>query len=65
MFDLEMEMELLERCAAECALISGLAIRVRARNEIEAPATECREIARHLKIPARGYSDAGPCVLKD
>ena len=49
MIDLEMEIELLERCAAECALISGLAIDVQARHENEALATEYKDIAKRLK----------------
>jgi hypothetical protein len=56
MFDLEMEIELLERCAAECALISGLATDIRARDENKILASEYRKIAGDLRSHRRDWS---------
>lgn len=49
MFDINQEIELLERCASECALISDLAIDYRARRENLELAAEYRRIAHELK----------------
>jgi hypothetical protein len=49
MFDLNQEIELLERCASECALISELATDPQARDENEKLASEYRQIAEDLK----------------
>jgi hypothetical protein len=49
MFNLKTEIELLERCAAECALISGLATDGRARTENGALASEYAKLAQDLK----------------
>jgi hypothetical protein len=50
MFDINDEIELLERCASECALIADLATDARARFENEALASEYRTIADDLKL---------------
>ena len=52
MFDIAREIELLEQCASECELISGLATDRRARYENEQLALEYRQIAEDLKIAA-------------
>jgi hypothetical protein len=49
MLDLEMEIELLERCASECALISNLATDRRARDENHKLAAEYKQIAADLR----------------
>ena len=49
MLDINREIELLERCALECALISGLATDQRARRENERLASEYRQLAEDLK----------------
>ena len=49
MFDINMEIEILERCASECALISNLATDRRARVENGALAAEYRLMAANLK----------------
>ena len=49
MFDINREIELLERCASECELISGLATDERARYENEKLGSEYRHIAEELK----------------
>jgi hypothetical protein len=49
MFDINREIELLERCASECELISGLATNQRARYENEKLGWEYRQIAEELK----------------
>ena len=52
MFDIGREIELLEQCASECELISGLATDRRARYENEQLALEYRQIADDLKTAA-------------
>jgi hypothetical protein len=49
MLDLKREIELLERCASECALISDLAIDRRAQQENKKLAIEYRQLAEGLK----------------
>jgi hypothetical protein len=49
MLDLNREIELLERCALECALISDLATDRQARHENEKLAIEYRQLAEDLK----------------
>jgi hypothetical protein len=49
MFDLEKEIELLERCASECALISDLATDIRVRDENKKLAFEYKQIVADLK----------------
>jgi len=49
MFDINREIELLERCASECDLISGLATDQRARYDNEKLGSEYRHIAEELK----------------
>jgi hypothetical protein len=49
MFDINREIELLERCASECELISGLATDQRARYDNEQLGSEYRHIAEELK----------------
>jgi hypothetical protein len=49
MWDVSGEIELLERCASECELISDLATDPRARRENEALAAEYRQMARELR----------------
>ena len=49
MLDINREIELLERCALECAPISGLATDQRARRENERLASEYRQLAEDLK----------------
>jgi hypothetical protein len=49
MFDVDGEIELLERCASECALISDLATDRQARYENEVLASEYRKMADDLK----------------
>ncbi|MET0677818.1 MAG: hypothetical protein ABW175_18625 [Bradyrhizobium sp.] len=49
MFDINQEIELLERCASECTLISDLAFDHRARRENQELAAEYRRIAQELK----------------
>jgi hypothetical protein len=49
MLDLNREIELLERCALECALISDLATDRLARRENERLAIEYRQLAEDLK----------------
>ena len=53
MLDLEMELELLERCASECALISDLATDAQARAENRSLASEYRKIIEDLKSRPR------------
>jgi len=53
MFDINMEIEILERCASECALISNLATDRRARVENGALAAEYRLMAANLKSYAQ------------
>ena len=48
-FDVERELELLERCASECSLIAELATDRRAKCEHQALASEYREIAEALR----------------
>jgi hypothetical protein len=52
MFDINREIELLERCASECELIAGLATDQRARYENEKLGSEYRQIAEELKSTA-------------
>ena len=47
--DLNREIELLERCASECALISDLATDRQARQENKKLAIEYRQLAEDLK----------------
>jgi hypothetical protein len=49
MLDLNREIELLERCASECALISDLATDRQARQENKKLAIEYRQLAEDLK----------------
>lgn len=49
MLDLNREIELLERCALECALISDLATDQRARRENERLASEYRRLADDMR----------------
>jgi hypothetical protein len=49
MLDLNREIELLERCALECALISDLASDQRARRENERLALEYKQLAEDLR----------------
>jgi hypothetical protein len=49
MFDLNQEIELLERCASECALISELATDPQARTENKKLASEYGQIAQDLR----------------
>jgi hypothetical protein len=49
MWDVSGEIELLERCASECELISDLATDPRARHENETLAVEYRQMARELR----------------
>jgi hypothetical protein len=49
MLDLNREIELLERCALECALISDLATDQRARRENERLASEYQQLAEDLR----------------
>jgi hypothetical protein len=56
MFDINTELEILERCASECALISGLATDRRARRHNEELASEYRQMAENLKSYARVIS---------
>jgi hypothetical protein len=53
MFDINMEIEILERCAAECALISNLATDRRARIENGELAAGYRLMAANLKSYAQ------------
>jgi hypothetical protein len=53
MFDINMEIEILERCASECALISNLATDRRARVENGELAAGYRLMAAHLKSYAQ------------
>jgi hypothetical protein len=48
-FDVERELDLLERCASECSLIAKSATDRRARCEHQALACEYREIAEALR----------------
>ena len=48
-FDVERELELLERCASECSLIAESATDRRAKCEHQALASEYREIAEALR----------------
>jgi hypothetical protein len=56
MFDINTAIEMLERCASECALISGLATDRRARHHNQELASEYREMAEKLKSYARVIS---------
>jgi hypothetical protein len=49
MFDAKTEIEILECCASECALISDLATDQHAKVENEELASEYREMAANLK----------------
>jgi hypothetical protein len=49
MLDLNQEIELLERCASECTLISDLATDQRAQQENKKLAVEYRQLAEDLK----------------
>ncbi|MBR1194346.1 hypothetical protein [Bradyrhizobium sp. AUGA SZCCT0160] len=49
MLDLNREIELLERCASECALISDLATDQHAQQENRKLAIEYRQLAEDLK----------------
>jgi hypothetical protein len=49
MWDVSGEIELLERCASECELISDLTTDPRGRRDNEALAAEYRQMARELK----------------
>jgi len=49
MLDLSREIELLERCASECALISDLATDRNAQQENKKLASEYRQLAEDLK----------------
>ena len=49
MLDLNREIELLERCASECALISDLATDQHAQQENNKLAIEYRQLAEDLK----------------
>ena len=49
MLDLDREIELLERCALECTLISDLATDQRARRENERLAAEYELLAKDLR----------------
>ena len=49
MLDITTEIELLERCASECALISDLATDRRAKADNEELALEYRKMAEDLK----------------
>jgi hypothetical protein len=49
MLDLNREIELLERCALECTLISDLATDPRARRENGKLASEYQQLAEDLK----------------
>jgi hypothetical protein len=53
MFDINAQIEILERSASECALISGLATDRRARQENEQLASEYRQRAEDLKSCAQ------------
>jgi hypothetical protein len=53
MFDINMEIEILERCASECALISNLATDRRARLENGHLAAGYRLMAANLKSYAQ------------
>jgi hypothetical protein len=53
MFDIENEIELLERCASECALISSLATDRRARHTNEELACYYQNRAEELKSYAQ------------
>ena len=55
MLDLKREIELLERCALECALISDLATDRHARQENTKLAIEYRQLAEDLKSYQRTY----------
>jgi hypothetical protein len=55
MFDLEKEIELLERCASECALISDLATDIRMRDENKKLAFEYKQIADDLKASRQSW----------
>jgi hypothetical protein len=57
MFDIKGEIELLERCASECALISDLATDRQARYENRALAAEYRKMAEDLKSFRYGRSE--------
>ena len=52
MFDINDEIEILECCASECALISNLATDRRARRENGELASEYRQRAENLKTYA-------------
>jgi hypothetical protein len=54
MLDINQEIELLERCALECRLISDLATDHRARWENQELAAEYRRIAQELKSHRSG-----------
>jgi hypothetical protein len=58
MFDINMEIEILERCASECALISNLATDRRARLENGELAAGYRLMAANLKSYAQKSSVA-------
>jgi hypothetical protein len=60
MFDIEMEIELLERCAAECALISGLATDTQARAENGTLASEYKKMVQDLKSHAVSWATSNP-----
>jgi hypothetical protein len=49
MLDIDGEIELLERCARECALMSDLAMDRRTRYENETLAAEYRDLAKDLR----------------
>jgi hypothetical protein len=53
MLDVKKEIELLERCASECALISGLATDRRARHTNEELASYYQKMAQELKSYAQ------------
>jgi hypothetical protein len=53
MFDIKHEIEVLERCASECALISELATDQRARAVNLELASEYRQMAEELKSYAQ------------
>jgi len=54
MLDINQEIELLERCALECRLISDLATDHRARWENQELAAEYRRIAQELRSHRSG-----------
>jgi hypothetical protein len=56
MFNLDTEIELLERCALECMLISDLTTSARARDENKRLASEYKQIADDLKSYRKNWT---------